>query len=59
MTAEIIDLGKYRERKNRIGKQAPSAIPKTSQETIDEPPADEPGRARPQDLRKKDGGDPS
>ena len=55
MTAEIVDLDKYRERKNRLSKQTPSAQPETANELN----ADGPFLARLEELRNKDSGDPA
>jgi len=55
MTAEIVDLDKYREQKNRLSKQTPSAQPETANELS----PDEPFLARLKEIRNKDSGDPA
>ena len=54
MTAEIVNLGKYRELKNRLGKQMPSA----QSETANDLTPVEPTLARLEKLQNKDSGEP-
>jgi membrane protein involved in colicin uptake len=54
MTAEIVDLGKYREKKSRFRTQTPPATPETENET----PPGEPIQARLEERRDKDSGEP-
>ena len=58
MTAEIVDLGKYREEKKRIRNKTPIATPETGLEPLNETPLREPVRARLDELREKDKGEP-
>ena len=54
MTAEMVDLGKYREKKSRFRTQTPPATPETENET----PPGEPIQARLEERRDKDSGEP-
>lgn len=57
MTAEIVDLGKYREEKNRYRNRTPCATPEAGTVLGKVASPEEPVRARLNELRGKDGGE--